>query len=148
MTQPMHAGTRFLLLIAVVLVGCVAPPRGVLRPGTLDALRAFDAFSRGESTGDFDAFFDLLADEVEYSAGSASDAEVLTGYVGRGRLVDRCRDIARSPRDGAVRVTSIIGDERGAVVEFEHGTAPVSRRAIAIETVGGRVTSFREYVSP
>jgi hypothetical protein len=115
------------------------------------ALRAFRAFALGWSTGDFEPYVAMLADEVEFSFPEGDLRGHVSGAEGRARMIAKCRGHASAGERLRLGEPSHIS-RGGDTTVFEFVAEGVlasgyfrGEIAIAIAVRDRRVVGFREY---
>jgi ketosteroid isomerase-like protein len=112
---------------------------------------AYARFSRGFTDGDWDAFFELVADEVDFAWPTAPGAGRFTGADGRREMEKRFRTFGGDRRMTDINVTA--RNVSGDTVFYEDDSRGVmagvpyhGRHCIIFTVRDGLVVGYREYV--
>ncbi len=116
------------------------------------AERAYERFCTGFTTGEWDDFFELVAEEVDFAWPVEPGAGRFSGSEGRKRMEqhfrffvgdNRMTDIRRTATTVAEDTVIFEDDSRGVVAGM-----PYHARHCVFFTVGdGRIVGFREYIA-
>ncbi len=113
---------------------------------------AYERFCTGFETGAWDAFFDLVAEEVDFGWPVEPGAGRFSGTEGRSRMEQHFRFFGGEYRMTDIRrtATTVAGD----TVIFEDdsrgdlaGTTYHARHCIFLTVGGGRIVGYREYIA-
>lgn len=118
---------------------------------TSTARKAFDLFAQGWTTGDFDPYIALLADEMMFWFPMGVHRGKFSGVEGRQQMIAKCRDHEKAgDRLTFSEPQYSLVNESSVMFEFESeglyaGDPYKGHNAIAFETKDGKITGFREY---
>ncbi|MEL6385679.1 MAG: nuclear transport factor 2 family protein [Cyanobacteria bacterium J06626_18] len=115
------------------------------------ALKAYNLFAQGWTTGDFNPYIELLADEMIFWFPMGRHRGKYEGAEGRQQMIAKCRDHeAAGDRLNFSEPHYVLTDGNSVMFEFEseglYGGKPYKgHNAIAFTIQGGKVSGFREY---
>ena len=116
------------------------------------AERAYERLCTGFTTGAWDPFFDMVADEVDFGWPVEPGAGRFSGSEGRRLLEQQLRVFVGDVRLTDIRRTATT--EAGDTVIFEDesrgdlgGTPYHARHCVFLTVGGGRILGFREYIA-
>ena len=118
---------------------------------TTTARKAFDLFAQGWATGDFDAYIELLADEMDFWFPTGAHRGKFSGAAGRQEMIAKCRDHTNAGDRLTLHPPQYaLADDSSVMFEFEAeglyaGEPYKGYNAIALEIEKGKVVGFREY---
>jgi ketosteroid isomerase-like protein len=145
--------TTTLLLAGFLLVAALPAATPAARPAAADpgtvADRAFEGLTHGLATGQWDAFFGLLADDITFWFPTG---KYLGEHTGKARAMEFFRYVS-SAFPGGIRVTEVLRRTGGGstfVYEFRdegtlRGEPYKNRVAISLDVCGDRICGYREY---
>ncbi|NEQ46714.1 MAG: nuclear transport factor 2 family protein [Leptolyngbya sp. SIOISBB] len=115
------------------------------------ARKAFDLFAQGWTSGNFDPYIAMLAEEMMFWFPMGSHRGKFSGPAGRQQMIAKCRDHeAAGDRLTFSAPQYVLSNDTSVIFEFEaeglYGGKPYQgHNAIAFEIQGGQVVGFREY---
>ena len=115
------------------------------------AREAFDLFAQGWTTGNFDPYIAVLAEEMMFWFPMGAHRGKFSGPEGRQQMIDKCRDHeAAGDRLTFSEPQYVLNDDTSVMFEFEAeglyaGQPYKGHNAIAFEVNHGKVVGFREY---
>ena len=115
------------------------------------ARKAFDLFAQGWTTGNFDPYIALLADEMTFWFPVGTHRGKFEGVAGRQQMIAKCRDHEAAGDRLTLHAPDYVSTDGTSVIfEFEsdglYGGKPYKgHNAIAFEIQDGKVIGFREY---
>ncbi|MEM8808083.1 MAG: nuclear transport factor 2 family protein [Cyanobacteria bacterium P01_G01_bin.38] len=115
------------------------------------ARKAFDLFAQGWTTGDFEPYIALLADEMTFWFPTGVHRGKFSGVAGRQEMIAKCHDhTAAGDRLTLHPPQYALIDGHSVMFEFEseglyEGKPYQGHNAIAFEVSAGKVIGFREY---
>ncbi|OUL35773.1 nuclear transport factor 2 family protein [Nostoc sp. 106C] len=115
------------------------------------AHQAFEAFTQGWTTGDFQPFLELLTDEFTFWYPYGKYRGKFTGQAGKAQMIAKCHE--HSEAGDRLTFSSphhITSSNTTVMFEFEcEGVIDKQpyegRIAIALEVSNGKISGFREY---
>ena len=115
------------------------------------ARKAFDLFADGWTTGNFDPYIAMLAEEMMFWFPMGMHRGKFSGIEGRQQMIAKCRDHeAAGDRLTFSDPQYVLSDGTSVMFEFEAeglyaGKPYQGHNAIAFEVKDGKVVGFREY---
>lgn len=115
------------------------------------ARKAFDLFAQGWSSGDFDPYINLLADEMSFWFPMGTHRGKFSGTAGREQMIAKCRDHeVAGDRLTLHEPDYVLTGGNSVLFEFiaegnYAGQAYRGHNAIAFEVSDRKVIGFREY---
>jgi hypothetical protein len=115
------------------------------------ALTAFEFFSEGWNTGNFDKYLAMITDDFTFSFPEGKHAGVFTGKEGKGHMIAKCLDHSKMGERLVLNPPfKITMGENTVVLEFEAegnlgGKYYLGNIAISFDISGDKVSGFREY---
>ena len=116
------------------------------------AHQAFDYFSQGWATGNFQPYIEMLSDEFTFWFPYGKHRGKFSGRAGKEQMVAKCRDhVEAGDRLTFSLPHHVTSNDTTMVFEFEsQGTIdhqPYSgRNAISLTVTANRLSAFREYI--
>ena len=115
------------------------------------AMQAFQHFTHGWATGDFQPYIDMLAEAVDFSFPEGPQRGHYSGEEGKRRMIAKCRGHAESGERLTLHPPHHITSS-GITTVFEFVAEGMladgyyrGEIAIALEVGEGNITGFREY---
>ncbi|MDB9529297.1 nuclear transport factor 2 family protein [Oscillatoria sp. CS-180] len=118
---------------------------------TATARQAFDLFAQGWTTGDFEPYIAMLAEEMTFWFPTGTHRGQFSGVAGRQEMIAKCRDhTIAGDRLTLHPPTYTHTNGTSVMFEFEadglYGGNPYKgHNAIAFEVSDGKIVGFREY---
>ncbi|MGD1951526.1 MAG: nuclear transport factor 2 family protein [Leptolyngbyaceae cyanobacterium] len=115
------------------------------------ARKAFDLFTQGWKTGDFEPYIAMLADEMTFWFPMGAHRGKFTGAAGRQEMIAKCRDhTAAGDRLTLHEPHYALTDGSSTIFEFDsdglYGGEPYQgHNAIAFQIQDDKIIGFREY---
>ena len=115
------------------------------------ARQAYDCFAAGWSSGNFEAYIALLADEMEFWFPMGTHRGKFSGADGRAQMIAKCRDHEAAGDRLTLHAPDYVSVGDGWVIfEFESdgnyaGQPYAGHNAIAFAMQGNQIVGFREY---